>query len=100
MYIEKQFTKDDIDHYLYLLRDLSDIVGILETCRQDGNPITEERVDSAMTELYDGWDKVDEYIKKLYHEIIHDPDVSKKYAELIEEENTNKALRMEELKRK
>ena len=80
-------------------RDLSDIIGIIEASRQEGDPITEERVDKAMIELYGSWDKVDLYTKELYIAVINDPDAGKKYNEIIEEENANKALKLEDLKR-
>ena len=80
-------------------RDMSDIVGILEASRQEGDPITEERVDAAMTELFGNWDKVDSYIKQLYLAVINDPDAGKKYNEIVEEENKNKAIKLEDLKK-
>lgn len=81
-------------------RDLSDMAGIIDTCRKNGDPISEERIDSAMKTLYGGWDKVGEFAKEMYQEIINDPDAGRKYAELIEEENIRKAIRIEELKKK
>lgn len=81
-------------------RDLSDIVGILEKSKQEGTPITEERVDKAMIDLYGSWDKVDEHAKELYLAVMKDPDAGKKYNEVIEEENANKAIKLEDLRRK
>lgn len=40
--------------------DLSDIVGILSEHQKKGNPITYEQVDTAVKNLYGGWDDFDE----------------------------------------
>lgn len=81
-------------------RDMSDIVGIIDTCRQEGDMITEELVEKAMNELYGSWDGVDEYVRKLYLDAINDPESGKKYNEIVEEENANKALKLETLIRR
>lgn len=80
-------------------RDLSDIIGIIEGCRQAGYPITEERVDKAMTDLYGNWDRVDSSVRALYLTVINDPDAGKKYNEVVEEENANKTIKLENLRR-
>ena len=38
--------------------DLKDIIGIVAEEIEKGNPITYEKVDAAMNELYDGWENV------------------------------------------
>lgn len=81
-------------------RDMSDIIGIIETCRKDGDLITEERVERAMSELYGSWDGVDEYVRKLYLDAVNDPEAGKKYKEIVEEENANKAIKIENLIRR
>ena len=40
--------------------DLSDIVGILSEHQKKGNPITYEQIDTAVNNLYGGWDDFDE----------------------------------------
>ena len=80
-------------------RDLSDIIGIIETCRSEGGPITEDRVDAAMTTLYGSWDKVDAFARQLYCAVMNDPDAGKKYNEIIEEENANRIIRFDNLAR-
>ena len=81
-------------------RDLSDIIGIIEACKQEGDIITEERVDKAITKLYGGWDSVDEYAKEIYLSAINDPEAGKKYIETVEEENANKVMKLDNLKKR
>lgn len=50
--------------------DLSDIIGILAESRDKGEPISKEMVDTAMQNLYGGWDHVDETIKDLFEDIL------------------------------
>lgn len=80
-------------------RDLSDIVGIIESSRKEGNVITIEKVDKAMNELYGGWESVDEYAKSLFEAVLEDPEAWEKYEAVVAEENQNKAIKMENLKR-
>lgn len=79
-------------------RDLSDIVGIIESSRNEGNTITMEKVDKAMNDLYGGWEMVDDYVRKTFEAALNDPDVWKKYRDIVEEENHNKAIKLENLK--
>jgi len=50
--------------------DFSDIIGILSESRQKGHPISKEMISAAMTDLYGGWDAVDETFKELFENII------------------------------
>ena len=71
--------------------DLSDIIGILSESRQKGNPISKKMVNTAMINLYGGWDAVDETIKELFENIIaqyeNDPEL---YLKIQEDEQTAK----------
>ena len=80
-------------------RDLSDVIGIIECCKQEGNPITYEKVDRAVLELYNGWDKVDNYVRDLFTAAINDSNLWQKYEEVVDEENKNKEIKVENLKR-
>ncbi len=80
-------------------RDLSDIVGIIECSKEEGNEITLEKIDKAMEDLYGGWDMVDDYVKAVFQAALSDPDAWKKYEELVAEEDFNKAIKIENLKR-
>ena len=50
--------------------DFSDIIGILSESRQKGHPISKVMISAAMTDLYGGWDAVDETFKELFENII------------------------------
>ena len=71
--------------------DLSDIIGILAESRDKGEPISKEMVDTAMQNLYGGWDNVDEAIKDLFVSILsqyeHDAEL---YSKVQADERTTK----------
>ncbi|MDD3142297.1 MAG: hypothetical protein PHX08_25495 [Lachnospiraceae bacterium] len=45
--------------------DMSDIIGIMKEQIEIAEPINYEKVDKAMNELYNGWDKVPSSSKEL-----------------------------------
>jgi predicted nucleotidyltransferase len=81
-------------------RDLSDIIGIVKYTREAGGEISFESIDKAMTDLYGGWENVEDYSRRLLFRVLTDPSSTELYSETIEEENNNKILRLEDLKRK
>lgn len=72
--------------------DLSDIIGILSESHQTGFPISEEMINTAMTNLYGGWENVDPTIKELFQDIMiqykNDPDL---YNSIKSDEQTAKS---------
>lgn len=81
-------------------RDLSDIVGMIEYYKQQGDPITGERVDKAVKTLYGSWEKVDDYARQIYIAAMNDSMAGKIYNEIVSEEDANKALKLEDLKKR
>lgn len=70
--------------------DLSDVIGILEEHRKKGTPISYERIDAAMRDLYGDWESVPadavEFIQKVYAA----PDYEALYRQYREEELTSR----------
>ena len=50
--------------------DLSDIVGILSESAKNNTPITKEMIDTAMNNLYGGWEKVEKTVKAIFDDIL------------------------------
>lgn len=94
-------------------KDLSDIVGILNEQQKQGNPITFEMIDKAVTELYSGWDKIEkdnvDFLKSvleqenldiLFDEVIQEEleskstilEINKNYPDLVKVDNINEIL--------
>ena len=95
--------------------DLSDIIGILSESYKNGNPISSEMIDTAMKNLYGGWDTIDKTIKDLYEDIMlqyeKDPNlysavqkdeeiakstlqsIESKYKDVVKEDTIHKILR-------
>ena len=70
--------------------DLSDIVGILLEHERSGNPISRERIESAVTKLYGGFDSVPDVSKKLFDDAFRNGDYDRVYRELRESEKEAK----------
>ena len=81
-------------------RDLSDIAGILISCKKEDKNISFEDIDRAMNDLYGGWNKVDPYSRQLLDSLLESDDLEKIYIEVQAEENKNKEVRMNELIKK
>lgn len=72
--------------------DLSDIIGILYEHKTQGEPITWERVDTAVHNLYGGWDSVSMDSKEYIQAAIRDDDILKKYSQVRSYEQGNKEV--------
>lgn len=70
--------------------DDSDIIGIIKDERSKGNDITFEKIDKAMMELYNGWDKVSEKRIVFLKEVLNCKDLDLIYRNKVEEELINK----------
>lgn len=71
-------------------RDKSDIIGILEAHQERNSPITFERVDKAVTDLYGTWDKIEPDAKEYIKKAIQEKKLS--YKDIVEQEKLNKVL--------
>lgn len=72
--------------YRYYKHDISDIVGVLTAHYESGNPITMERVDHAMTELYGSWDGVSPEAVKFIEDRVRLGDYLEMYDEIQKNE--------------
>ena len=73
-------------------KDLSDIIGILAEHEERGEPITLEKIDKAVTDLYGSWDKISEDSRIFIEETMKKGDFEKVYTEISVEENKAKDL--------
>ena len=72
--------------YRQYKHDISDIVGILREQQNSGNPLTFERIDKAVTDLYDSWENLPENAKSLIESILANEDMDALYRAYADEE--------------
>lgn len=70
--------------------DISDIVGILREHVRSGDPLTWERIDKAVHDLYDGWEHVPETAHSMIQSILADEDMDALYDAYAQEESAAK----------
>lgn len=70
--------------------DLSDIAGIMYEQKLKGEPLTFEKVDKAVTELYGDWNKISDDVKEIFIQITNSKDLAKIYSELSNDERQAK----------
>lgn len=73
-------------------KDLSDVIGILAEHEKRGEPITMDRIDKAVTDLYGSWEKISEDSKNFIQEAMEKGNFEKAYAEISAEETKAKGL--------
>lgn len=73
-------------------KDLSDVIGILAEHEKRGEPITMDKIDKAVTDLYGSWDKIPEDSKNFIQEAMKKGDFEKAYEEISAEETKAKGL--------
>ena len=66
--------------------DISDIVGILREQQKSGDPLTFERIDKAVNDLYDSWDNMPENAKTLIQSILANEDMDALFEAYAHEE--------------
>ena len=66
--------------------DISDIVGILREHVRSGDPLTFERIDKAVCDLYDGWGQMPETAQGLLQSILANEDMDALYDAYAQEE--------------
>jgi len=72
--------------YRQYKHDISDIVGILREQQNSGDPLTLERIDKAVKDLYDNWDNLPENAKNMIESILVNEDMDALYEAYANEE--------------
>lgn len=72
--------------YRQYKHDISDIVGILREQQNSGDPLTLERIDKAVKDLYDNWDNLPENAKNMIESILANEDMDALYEAYANEE--------------
>lgn len=78
--------------------DHSDVLGILAEHERNGNPITMERIQKAVIDLYGGWDALPEASQRFISNVMRDGRFSELYAQTVigEKETREILLRFEQ----
>lgn len=71
--------------------DISDIVGILREHAYTGNPLTYERIDTAVCKLYDNWDNPPPGSQEMLQDILSHEDLDALYGIYTSDESTTKS---------
>ena len=79
--------------------DLSDIAGIIYEQQMVGRPLSYEKIDNAMCNLYGNWDNVEDYAKDLLDKILACENLQNLLTELIETEFASKEALVELIKK-
>ena len=72
--------------YRQYKHDISDIVGILREQQNSGVPLTFERIDKAVKDLYDSWENLPDNAKSLIESILANEDMDALYRAYADEE--------------
>lgn len=72
--------------YRQYKHDISDIVGILREQQISGDPLTFDRIDKAVRDLYDSWDSLPENAKSMIESILANEDMDALYEAYANEE--------------
>ena len=72
--------------------DLSDVIGILAEHEKKGTPITLEKIDTAVTNLYGGWDAFPEDSKPFIEAALKNGDFENVYASVKNDEIESKDI--------
>ena len=72
--------------YRQYKHDISDIVGILREQQNSGDPLTLERIDKAVKDLYDNWDNLPDNAKNIIESILANEDMDALYEAYANEE--------------
>ena len=70
--------------------DISDVVGVLREHMRMDDPLTLERIDKAVFDLYDGWDNMPENAKSMIQSILNNEDMDVLYEAYAQEESAAK----------
>ena len=72
--------------YRQYKHDISDIVGILREQKNSGDPLTFERIDKAVNDLYDSWENLPKNAKNMIESILANEDMDALYEAYANEE--------------
>ena len=72
--------------YRQYKHDISDIVGILREQQNNGAPLTFDRIDKAVKDLYDSWDNLPQNAKSMIESILANEDMDALYEAYANEE--------------
>lgn len=72
--------------YRQYKHDISDIVGILREQQNSGDPLTFERIDKAVNDLYDSWENLPKNAKNMIERILANEDMGALYEAYANEE--------------
>ena len=72
--------------------DLSDVIGILAEHEKKGSPITFEKIDAAVNNLYGGWDSFPEDSKPFIEDALNNGDFENVYASVKNDEIESKDI--------
>ena len=72
--------------YRQYKHDISDIVGILREQQNSGDPLTFERIDKAVNDLYDSWENLPKNAKNMIESILANEDMDALYEAYANEE--------------
>lgn len=72
--------------YRQYKHDISDIVGILREQQNSGDPLTFERIDKAVNDLYDSWENLPKDAKNMIERILANEDMDALYEAYANEE--------------
>lgn len=75
--------------------DLSDVVGILMSHEEKGDPITMERIRNAVIALYGTWNVIPADSAKFIEKMLQNPNYTETYRRIREEEAQNKDILLE-----
>lgn len=76
--------------YRQYKHDISDIVGILRDQQRAGDPLTFERIDTAVKNLYEGWENLPAEAQTMIQRILATEDLDALYASYASEEQAAK----------
>lgn len=76
--------------YRQYKHDISDIVGILRDQQKAGDPLAFERIDTAVKNLYDGWENLPTEAQTMIQSILATEDLDALYASYASEEQAAK----------
>lgn len=81
--------------YRQYKHDISDIVGILREQQKAGDPLTFERIDMAVKNLYDSWDHLPQDAQTMIRSVLEVEDLDELYASYVIEEQEAKETLLE-----
>ena len=65
---------------------MSDIAGIVLEQKKAGKPLSYEKIDEAICNLYGGWQNVSDYAKKVLDKVLTSDDLEQLFCSLSEDE--------------